>query len=73
MLASGSFVAEALASSTPERPTTMPEFANGLLRLLGLHPLVTTSPGAVAHGAMIPPGHMQNEYTPRPSTCCTKL
>ncbi len=39
----------------------MPELAYGLLRLLGLQPLVTTSSCSVAHGAMIPPGHMQNE------------
>jgi hypothetical protein len=37
----------------------------------GDQPLVTTSPGLVAHGAMTPPGHIQNEYMPRPLTCFT--
>ena len=34
---------------------------NGLFRFEGDHPLVTTCSGSVAHGATIPPGHMQNE------------
>ena len=46
----------------------MPELAYGLLRLDGDHPLVTTSPGDVAQGATMPPGHMQKLCTPRPST-----
>jgi hypothetical protein len=64
-----------IAVRGPVRPkaTTMPLLAKGLLRLLGLQPLVTTSSGAVAHGAMMPPGHMQKLYTPVPSTCCTTL
>src|SRR5690606_11153570 len=53
--------------------TTIPEFAVGWSRRLGDQPLVTTSPGLVAHGAMIPPGHMQNEYMPLPSICLTML
>src|SRR5690606_16559268 len=53
--------------------TTMPLFANGLFRFDGDHPFTTSSPGLVAAGAMIPPGHMQNENTPFPSTCCTRL
>ena len=55
----------------PRISTTTPEFAKGLFRLLGLQPFVTISPGAVAHGATMPPGHMQNVYTPSPSTCAT--
>jgi hypothetical protein len=51
----------------------MPEFAVLRARLDELHPLVTISPGDVAHGAMTPPGHMQKLYTPRPSTCFTML
>ena len=47
----------------------MPEFDVGQSLLDGDHPLVTTSPGLVAQGAIIPPGHMQKEYTPLPFTC----
>ncbi len=46
----------------------MPEFAHLVPRLLGDIPLTTSWPGALAAGIMNPPGHMQNEYTPRPST-----
>ena len=40
---------------------------SGLLesRREGLMPFTTTSPGAVAAGTINPPGHMQNENTPR--------
>ena len=31
-------------------------------------PLTTISPGALAAGTTTPPGHMQKEYTARPST-----
>jgi hypothetical protein len=31
-------------------------------------PLTTCAPGSVAAGTMKPPGHMQNENTPRSST-----
>jgi hypothetical protein len=51
----------------------MPEFANGLLRFEGDQPFVTISPGEVAQGAMIPPGHMQKLWTPRPSVWQTRL
>ena len=42
-------------------------------RLLGLIPLTTSWWGPLAAGTTNPPGHMQKLYTPRPSTCCTKL
>src|SRR5690606_3216620 len=51
----------------------MPLFAYGLFLLEGLQPLTTSSPGEVAAGAMMPPGHIQKEKTPLSSTCCTQL
>jgi hypothetical protein len=51
----------------------MPLLANGLFRLEGLQPFTTNSPGDVDAGAMMPPGHMQKENTPRLFTCCTRL
>jgi len=42
---------------------THPELANGLFLLEGDHPFTTNSPGSVAAGAMIPPGHMQKLNT----------
>ena len=44
---------------------THPLLAYSPFRLLGLHPFTTTSPSAVAAGAIIPPGHIQKECTPR--------
>jgi hypothetical protein len=41
--------------------TTIPAFARGLLLPEEDHPLVTISPGAVAQGAITPPGHIQKE------------
>ena len=43
-----------------------------LLNLDGDQPFTTSSPGPVAAGAMIPPGHMQNEKTPLLFICSTK-
>ncbi len=43
---------------------------DGLLYIL---PLTTCWPGAVAAGTMTPPGHMQNEKTPWPSTWVVRL
>src|SRR5947199_585149 len=43
-------------------------FATPSPRLDGDHPLTTTSSPLVAAGQITPPGHMQNENTPRPST-----
>ena len=49
-------------------PTTSPEFAYGESRRDKLMPFTTSSPAAVEAGTTQPPGHMQNENTPRPST-----
>ena len=46
----------------------MPEFAHLVPREAGDMPFTTNCPGPVAAGIMNPPGHMQNEYTARPST-----
>jgi hypothetical protein len=46
----------------------MPAFAKARARLDGDHPLTTTSSPAVAAGQITPPGHIQKENTPRPST-----
>ena len=35
-------------------------------------PFRTTVPSSVEEGTRMPPGHMQNEKTPRSSTCWTK-
>src|SRR6266704_1178397 len=48
--------------------TTMPAFAKPSPRLEGDQPLTTTSSPLVAAGQITPPGHMQNENPPRPST-----
>src|SRR5690606_26424186 len=53
--------------------TTIPLLAKGLFLFEGLHPFTTSSFTAVDAGAIIPPGHMQNENTPLPSTCSTRL
>src|SRR5207253_3020213 len=56
------------AKSSGVTSTTMPAFAKPSPRLEGDHPLTTTSSPLVAAGQITPPGHMQNENTPRPST-----
>src|SRR2546427_2967981 len=56
------------ARSSGVTSTTMPAFAKPSPRLDGDHPLTTTSSPLVAAGQITPPGHMQNENTPRPST-----
>ena len=38
-----------------------------------INDFTTISPGAVEAGAIIPPGHMQKVYTPRPLYCPLKL
>ena len=43
----------------------MPELAKGESRRERLMPLTTTSSFSVAAGTIQPPGHMQNECTPR--------
>ena len=53
--------------------TTIPELLHRDPRLDGDIPLTTTCSGPLAAGTMNPPGHMQKLYTPRPSTCVTKL
>ena len=45
--------------------TTKPEFAYGESRRDKLMPFTTTVAGSVDAGTMNPPGHMQNENTPR--------
>ncbi|MDD1475073.1 hypothetical protein MEO41_27950, partial [Dolichospermum sp. ST_sed4] len=51
---------------------TNPEFANGEFLFDRDIPFTTISPGAVAAGTIIPPGHIQNEYTPLSSTSVTR-
>src|SRR5580692_1381535 len=51
--------------------TTIPELANGLFRFEGDQPFTTSSPLLVDAGAIIPPGHMQKEKTPRSFICST--
>ena len=51
----------------------MPELAHFPARAEADMPLTTSSPSALPAGTTTPPGHMQNEYTPRPSCCDTKL
>ena len=46
----------------------MPEFDHRVPRFDGDMPFTTNCPGADAAGTITPPGHMQNEYTARPST-----
>jgi hypothetical protein len=53
--------------------TTRPALAKGELRSEGDMPLTTVSPGPVEAGTMKPPGHMQNEKTPRPAAWWTRL
>ena len=52
--------------------TTTPALANLPLREELDMPFSTTVPGSVEEGTRMPPGHMQKENTPRPSTCSTK-
>src|SRR5436309_1125867 len=56
------------ARSSGVTSTTMPALAKPSPRLEGDQPLTTTSSPLVAAGQITPPGHMQNENTPRPST-----
>ena len=46
----------------------MPLFANGESRRASDMPLTTTASASVVAGTIQPPGHMQNENTPRSST-----
>jgi hypothetical protein len=59
------------ASSSGVTSTTMPAFVKASPRLDGDHPLRTTSSAPVAARQITPPGRMQKEKTPRPSTCWT--
>ena len=61
------------ARSSVRSSTTIPELLHFVPRLLGLIPFTTIWCGPLAAGTTNPPGHMQKLYTPRPSTCCTKL
>ena len=45
---------------------SMPLLAVPLSRFLLLMPLTQSSPSLVEQTTTSPPGHMQNEYTPRP-------
>src|SRR5690348_1680926 len=51
----------------------MPLLAKELFLLDGLQPFTSNSFSFVEAGAIIPPGHMQNEKTPLPFTCSTRL
>jgi hypothetical protein len=60
--------AEALALEVVE-----PELANGVERRAEDMPLTTTISGSVEVGMIMPPGHMQNDQTPRsPSVCAVR-
>ena len=52
--------------------TTTPAFANLPERAELDIPFSTMVPGSVDEGTSMPPGHMQKEKTPLPSTCSTK-
>lgn len=62
-----------LNKSSGLNSTTIPELLQCDPRLLGLIPLTTICCGPLAAGTTKPPGHIQKLYTPRPSTCVTKL
>ena len=53
--------------------TTIPLLAQRPEREAGLIPFTTRASYSVLAWTIIPPGHMQNEYTPLPSTWAVKL
>jgi hypothetical protein len=54
-----------VANSSGDTATTSPAFARGDERPELDMPFVTCIPGSVGVGTTTPPGHMQNEKTPR--------